>query len=265
MPDDSAENEARVPHVDGSVLAGSAPSSLSRLFLKLDCRDRITDDERKALVDRVGPLVHFRANADLVREGDRPEQSTLLVNGFTTRYRVLKQGQRQITAIHIPGDFVDLHSFPLKEMDHSVGALTDCDVVTMSHRALAEITEQYPHLTRLLWLSTLLDGAIHREWLVGIGRRSATQQLAHLVCEFFERLRIVELVDGMGFRFPVTQAQLADVLGMSAVHVNRTLQELRAQRFFTWEGPLINITDWDGLQRFAEFDPLYLHGRREAR
>src|SRR3569832_121069 len=263
MPNDSAESETRVPQAPGTP--GSTAAYLRPLFLKLDCRDQISEDERKALVDRVGPLVRFRANTDLVREGDRPDHSTLLVNGFTTRYRVLNQGQRQITAIHIPGDFVDLLSFPLKEMDHSVGALTDCDVVTMSHRALVEITEQYPHLTRLLWLSTLLDGAIHREWLVGIGRRSATQQLAHLVCEFFERLRIVELVDGTSFRFPVTQAQLADVLGMSAVHVNRTLQELRAQRFFTWEGAMIHITDWDGLQSFAEFDPLYLHVRQEPR
>lgn len=265
MPNDSSGIETRPPHIDAQGRAGSAAAALGSLFLKLNCRDQIAEEERQALIDRIGPLVRFRANADLVREGDRPDHSTLLVNGFTTRYRVLKRGQRQITAIHVPGDFVDLHSFPLKEMDHSVGALTDCDVVTVSHRALVEITEQYPHLTRLLWLSTLLDGAIHREWLVGIGRRSATQQLAHLVCEFFERLRIVDLVDGMRFHFPVTQVQLADVLGMSAVHVNRTLQELRGQRFFTWEGPMISITDWDGLQRFAEFDPLYLHVRQEPR
>src|SRR5690348_10322042 len=102
MPNHSAESDGRLPHVEA---AGTAAASLRSLFLKLDCRDRISDKERQALIDRVGPLVRFRANKDLVREGDRPEQSTLLVNGFTTRYRVLKQGQRQITAIHIPGDF----------------------------------------------------------------------------------------------------------------------------------------------------------------
>jgi len=253
-------------HVGGQrVRAVDASAALKRLFLKLECRDSLSEEAREALMDSLGPLVSYDAHTDIVSEGDRPGHSTLIVSGFATRYRVLKRGQRQITAIHIPGDFVDLHSLLIKEMDHSIGALTDCQVVTVPHHRLVEITERLPHLTRLLWLSTLLDSAIHREWLVGMGRRSATQRLAHLICEFHMRLRIVELTDNESFRFPCTQADLADVLGMSAVHTNRTLQELRAHGFVTWEGQLVTIVDWNALQNFAEFDPSYLHLHREPR
>ena len=240
-------------------------SPLDDLFDKLACRDALAEDERLALLDRMEPGAHYRAGSDLVREGDRPNRSTLLVSGLATRYRVLSHGQRQITAIHIPGDFVDLHSLLIKTMDHSVGALTDCDVVVFPHTRLVEITERYPHLTRLLWLSTLLDGAIHREWLVAMGRRPSAQQMAHLICEFYLRLSVVHRVEDMTFTLPLTQIELGDVLGMSAVHVNRVLQGLRAENLFTWEGQTIRILDWPALQRRAEFDPTYLHLVRQPR
>jgi CRP-like cAMP-binding protein len=240
-------------------------TSLDNFFLKLERRDEVTPAERDALLSRAGPEIDYAAGADLVREGDRTDHSTLVVSGFTTRYRVLSDGQRQITAIHIPGDFVDLHSLLLKEMDHSVGALTACRVVTFPHRSLVEITEQFPHLTRLLWLLTLLDGSIHREWLVAMGRRSARQQLAHLMCEFCARLDVIGEVSDLTFRLPITQVELGDVLGLSTVHVNRVLQELRGEKLFIWHGQEIHILDWPRLQEVAEFDPRYLHLNREPR
>jgi len=238
---------------------------LETFFRKLEGRDTVTEDDKRAMRSRVGSAGTFRAGSDLVRERDRPDRSTLLVSGFSVRYRVLKQGQRQITAIHMPGDFVDLHSFLLKEMDHSVGALTECGVVTFPHKDLAEITEEYPHLTRLLWLTTLLDGAIHREWLVGMGRRTSSQQIAHLVCELYERLKVVGLAQNLEFRLPITQTQLGDMLGMSPVHVNRVLQELRAEELFSWDNQRILIFEWERLAQRAEFDPRYLHLKHEPR
>jgi len=234
-------------------------------FRKLERRDALSADERQALVEAAGEERTFPAGSDMVREGDRPESSTLIVEGFSTRYRLLSDGQRQITAIHTPGDFVDLHSFVLKEMDHSVGALSRCRVISFPHERLTRITEQFPHLTRVLWLMTLLDGAIHREWMVAMGRRSATQQMAHLLCELYVRLGVVGLIRDDSFYLPITQVELGDALGLSAVHVNRVLQELRTENLFTWQSQIVQIVDWAGLQQRAEFDPRYLHLTNEPR
>ena len=236
-----------------------ADSALEPFFRKLERRDVLSPAEKHALIAAAGTEADFRAGTDLVREGDRPDRSTLVLTGFTTRYRVLSDGSRQITAIHIPGDFVDLHSFVLKEMDHSVGCLSDCHILYFPHQNLREITEQFPHLTRVLWLMTLLDSAIHREWLVAMGRRTAGAQLAHLVCELYVRLGIVGLTRGDTFNVPITQVELSDALGISAVHVNRVLQELRSENLFTWQGQTIRILDWPRLQQRAEFDERYLH------
>lgn len=242
-----------------------ATTPLDLFFRKLERRDAIPPEEREALLHAAGAEVTFPAGADLVREGDRPDVSTLVVSGFTTRYRVLSDGQRQITAVHVPGDFVDLHSFVLKEMDHSVGALSACRVIQFPHQRLTTITERYPHLTRLLWLMTLLDSAIHREWIVAMGRRSAGAQMAHLVCELYVRLGVVGLVRDDSFTLPMTQTELGDALGISAVHVNRVLQELRSENLFTWHNQVLHILDWPRLQERAEFDPRYLHLQLEPR
>src|SRR3569833_3730554 len=199
--------------------AAMIATRLDRFFSKLERRDIISPEEREALLAAAGQETDVAAGQDLVREGDRPDHSTLVVSGSTTRYRVLGDGQRQITALHVPGDFVDLHSFALKEMDHSVGALSISRVIYFPHSALTVITERFPHLTRVLWLMTLLDGAIHREWLVAMGRRAAAGQLAHLVCELYIRLNIVGLAQDYSFSVPLTQVELAVALGFFVVFV----------------------------------------------
>lgn len=239
--------------------------TLDTFFRKLERRDVVSAEEREALIAAAGAQADIPAGKDLVSEGDRPNHSILVVKGISTRYSLLSDGRRQITAIHVPGDFVDLHSLLLKEMDHSVGALSDCHIVTFPHNRLTALTQTHPHLTRLLWLMTLIDAAIQREWIVGMGRRSAAQQLAHLICELYTRLEIAALVQNDRFVFPITQVELGDTLGLSAVHVNRVLQELRAENLFSWHGQTIHILDWPGLQRRAEFDPAYLHLNSEPR
>ncbi len=207
----------------------------------------------------------FRPDEDMIREGDRPAESTLLLSGFAARYKLVSNGKRQITAIHIPGDFIDLHSFLLKNMDHAVMTMTPCTVGLVPHDTLHRITESHPHLTRLLWLSTLIDGAIHREWLVAMGRLRAVTHTAHLLCELFVRLQVVGLTKDNTFEFPVTQAELGDTLGLSTVHVNRVLQELRANKLIMWRGNMVVIEDWQRLKEFAEFDPTYLSLQDEPR
>lgn len=238
---------------------------LDTFFRKLERRDVLSADERAALLAAAGSEATFAAGSDLVREGDRPDHSILVLEGITTRYSILKGGQRQITAIHVPGDFVDLHSLMLKQMDHSVGALSHCRVVTFPHPGLVAITETHPHLTRLLWLMTLIDAAIQREWIVAMGRRSAAEQLAHLICELYVRLGVANLVHDESFTFPINQTELGDALGLSAVHVNRVLQDLRAENLFTWQGQVVHVLDWPRLQRRADFDPTYLHLNSEPR
>lgn len=239
---------------------------IAAFIRKLERRDVLGSEEKAALLAAAGTIETYPAGADLVREGERPGRSSLVASGFTIRYRVMDDGGRQITAIHVPGDFVDLHSFLLKTMDHAVGALSACRVVTFPHANLKLITERYPHLTRMLWLMTLLDSAIHREWIVAMGRRTALQQMAHLLCEIFTRLSVVDLAERhTELTLPISQAELGDALGLSTVHVNRTLQQLRADRLISWQGQAVRILDWDRLADVAEFNDAYLHLDREPR
>ncbi|WEJ59249.1 Crp/Fnr family transcriptional regulator [Devosia sp. FJ2-5-3] len=234
-------------------------------FDRIRLRDTLGPEEERAIKAAARERLQFAPGEDLVREGDRPMRSILLTRGITCRYRIVSGGARQLVAIHLPGDFVDLHSFLLKQMDHSVGALTACDVITFPHENLVRVTERLPHLTRMLWLMTLIDGSAHREWLVGMGLLSATQRAAHLFCEIYRRLEVVGLARDNRFSFPVTQAALADAVGTSSVHVNRVIQELRQRDLITWEGGVITIRDWDALSHLADFDDGYLHLTQECR
>lgn len=238
---------------------------INPLVLKLEHHDVVSPEEKRVLESMISRVREFRADEDIVSQGSRLTESNLLLEGFAARYKILMNGRRQITALHVIGDFVDLHSHLLKRLDHGVIALTPCQVAVVSHENIRRITETHPHLTRLLWLSTLVDSATHREWLVAMGRRSALGHFAHLICEVFLRLQVVQRVDNYSFQFPVTQAELGDTLGISTVHVNRVVQELRTERLITWQGDVVTILDWDRLIQVADFDPTYLYLEREPR
>jgi len=246
------------------VVDPDAPPS-SALVLKLRRRDSLSLEEEKSLEALIPPPGNVSRTTDIVSEGHRPTSSALLVDGFAARYKVLDHGGRQITAVHVPGDFVDLHSLLLKEMDHGVVALTDCRVSRVPHDRLRHLTETHPHLARLFWLSTLIDGSIHREWLVNMGRRTAQAHMANFFCEIYCLLEIVWLAPDFEFFFPITQNDLADILGLSLVHVNRTLQELRAADLLEWRGGKLKILNWNALRKIAEFDGTYLQLRAEPR
>jgi CRP-like cAMP-binding protein len=237
----------------------------SSLLRKMMRRDDVSDEEQEVLIQLVLDPVSVEAGHDIVREGDRPTASTLLVEGFAVRYKILEAGGRQITALHGPGDFVDLHSYLLKQMDHGILALTRCRTARAPHAALRRISETHAHLSRLLSLLMLIDGSIHREWLVAMGRRDALGNAAHLICETYIQLEMVGLAPQGEFLFPVTQTDLADMLGVSAVHANRTLQSLRAMKVIEWRGERVRILDWAALADAAEFDSRYLHLTREPR
>ena len=238
---------------------------IESLYLNLGQHDVLSDAEKALLAGAMSVEKFFATGEDIVREGSRPTYSTLVVDGLAARYKVLENGGRQFTSLQVPGDFVDLHAFLLKTMDHGIIALSPCHVIAAEHGKLRTITEEAPHLTRLLWLDTLVDGAIHREWIVAMGRRSKTSHLAHLLCELFVRLQVVKQTNGMTFRLPLSQAELADVLGLSVVHMNRVIGTLRRMNVISWTSHVVAILDWQRLVQIAEFDPTYLSMSREPR
>lgn len=228
------------------------------LVRKLRVRDKVTDAEADILRNAVGRVEDIAAGTILVVPEQKLDQSMLIVSGFVARYKDLSNGQRQITDIHVAGDFTDLHGFVLKRLEHHVGALTPIRMAFVPHERLTRISEEQPHLLRMLWLSTLIDSAIQRERMLSVGRRSAVARIAHLMCEFYTRLSLVNEVDGTSFALPITQIDIADATGLTSVHVNRMLRELRDRGLMTFRNALVEIHDLAGLEKLADFDRSYL-------
>ncbi|HYG30572.1 MAG TPA: Crp/Fnr family transcriptional regulator [Allosphingosinicella sp.] len=245
-------------------MAGEA-DLVQRLLLKLRARDEVSEREEQVLRDAVAGSEEFQAGRNMVRAGAPLSQSMLVAEGLVARFKDLSDGQRQIQEIHVGGDFTDLHGFLLKQLEHNVGALTRVRVALVPHDAIRRITEEEPHLTRLLWFSTLIDSAIQREKILSVGRRPALSRLAHLLCELRVRLDVVGLASDGSFALPITQLDLGDATGLTSVHVNRMLKQLRDDRLVTFRGGQVTIHDWPRLQKVGEFDTGFLYLDRRPR
>lgn len=232
---------------------------LAAQFLKLRCRDTVSDDEEQALQRACAGFRGAAARDVLVHERQPQTQSHLLLDGIVARQSMLSDGRRQIVALHVPGDFVDLHSFLVQSVEHDVVALTPVRIAIFPHAGLRAITETHPHLARMLWLSTLLDAALHREWVLTVGRRTAKERVAHLLCELHARMKVVERTIGNSFALPLSQTDIADACGLTNVHVNRVLRQLREAGLARFKAKTVEILDPGGLAAIAEFDPFYLH------
>lgn len=232
---------------------------------KLRKRDEISAAEEAAIEDAISEVRSLPADIVAIREGQELDVSTLLLTGWMGRTKMMATGERQITELHVAGDFADLHSFTLKRLDHDVVTLSDCTIGVVPHQRLQDISERHPHLTRVYWFMTNLDASITREWALSLGRRSALQRMANLFCELFVRLEIVGLTDGCTYEFPLTQRELSECLGLTGVHVNRTLQELRRRELIEVESKRVTIRNLPALQAVAEFDPAYLYLERRRR
>lgn len=236
-----------------------------RLLLKLRARDIVSDHEENVLRGAIAEVREVPAGKTVVRAGVTLSDSMLTIDGILARYKDLTDGQRQIQELHVGGDFTDLHGFLLKRLDHNVGTLSRVRIALVPHENVRRITEEEPHLARLLWFSTLLDSAIQREKILSVGRRAALSRLAHLLCELYIRFDLVGLVEDGGFAFPITQLDLGDATGLTSVHINRMLKQLRDDRLATFRGGRVEIHDWARLQQIAEFDPAYLYLDRRPR
>lgn len=247
------------------AVAPPAALGVDRLLMKMRLRDDIDDLEEQAVRAIATPPVLYPSRSIVVREGVPLERSALLVSGLLSRSKDMRDGQRQITEVHVPGDFADLHSFTLKRLDQDIVALTDCWISWTTHASLHAVTDHYPHLGRMLWLTTNLDAALHRAWTVSLGRRDALERLAHLLCELQVRLSIVGMADERGYRLPLTQTDLAECLGLTPVHVNRVLRELRERGLVTFRSGRVSIGNLEELRNLAEFNTDYLFLEKRPR
>jgi CRP-like cAMP-binding protein len=235
------------------------------LVAYLQRRDRLSETDVATIEDLTRRTEHRKRGATLVEQGSEPTHSCLIMNGMAVRERFFRDGRRMIIATHVQGDFVDLHSLLLKTIDHGVVATTDIEVSWVPHNELRRVTEENPHLARLLWMAASIDAATTRTWLAVIGRLSPEARFAHLVCEMYMRLKAVDAAEDLAFDLPITQADVADMFGLSTVHLNRCLQSLRASGTLIWDGKRVDILDWDELVGLAEFDPTYLDLHRVDR
>lgn len=238
---------------------------LERHLKKLRIRDDISAEEERVVESLVSQVVEVPADRTIVRNGTELHESILLLDGWLGRVKDLHSGQRQMAELHVPGDFADLHGFTLKRLDHDVITISPCRLALVPHERLTELTEKHAHLARLYWLMTNVDAAIHREWTLSLGRRSAQSAMSHLFCELLVRLKIVGLTEQNSFYFPLTQAELGECLGLTAVHVNRTLQQLRRLDVVDLQSRRVTIHDLERLKEIAEFDDDYLYLTKRPR
>lgn len=224
----------------------------------------LSEQERNVLEGAISQTQTFPAGKIVVRQGTPIHISTLLVQGFMTRHVDAPDGKRHLVAVHVPGDFVDLHAYALKKLDHDVGALTDVTVAIFPHEALERIQTLDARLTRRLWFLTLLDAAMHRHWIYRLASLTAVQRVAHFLCEMNARLAAIDASDGSVFALPMTQADIGEVCGLTNVHVNRVLRELREAGLCQVRSSQVQITDIRGLTAVALFDPDYLYLNRRT-
>lgn len=243
------------------MLNGSlGPSTLEPLVSNLAYWKELDERDREALRGLPYTVRTLPQHGYIVREGELTSHSCLLLSGFAVRSKIVADGQRQIVAIHMKGELVDLQNSMLGRADHGVQMLTAGKVAMIPRDEIERIAFERPAIGQAMWIDTLVDASICREWVVNVGRRDATTRIAHLLCEFSLRLKVAGLGEQANFELPMTQEQLADATGLTSVHVNRTLQALEAAGLIERSTPRrIGIGDWRKLADAGDFRSDYLH------
>jgi CRP-like cAMP-binding protein len=231
---------------------------LTENFLRGRRRDQLSDQELSVIEDSIAEVRQLPARKTILKAGEKPEFSIFLIEGFICRYMDDNEGKRQLVALQIPGDFVDLHAFPLTYLDHDNATITRCTVGIVPHDRLRAIQRDMPHLTHMLWFSTLLDAAMHREWIFRMGRLNAVGRLAHFLAETKHRLSAIGRVEKGSFDLPLVQIDLAEATGMTPIHLNRCVRDLRREGIADVRTGQVTVLDKAKLCRIGEFDPAYL-------
>jgi len=234
-------------------------SAIDPLLHRLETIGKLTDADRDAL--RRLPLREsdLSKGSEIVSDGEVSSSCCLVVSGYLCRSKTLPNGNRQIFSLHTAGDIPDLHSLHLNRMDHSLSAISDCRIARIPHDAVYEALDRSPTLNALLWRDTLIDSAAFRAWMLMLGQAEAVSRMAHFFCELFTRAAMAGLTDNNTFPLPLTKADLGDILGISMVHANRTLQDLRGRGVMDFDQQIVSILRWEELRKLGQFDPSYLH------
>lgn len=235
------------------------------LIRKLNAFTRLTTAGEAAIEElTTRRLAEIPRGVDVISEGEDPRTVNVVIDGWACRYKTLEDGRRQILAFFVPGDLADLHVYILDAMDHSIGALTSLQYAKIDPKSFEELGDSHPRVLQALWWDSLLTASIQREWLVSVGQRNALESVAHLACELFLRLKMVGLAENDLCRFPLTQSDIADALGMTQPHVSRTVKELNATGLATIQRGTLKVSDLSGLKKLALFNPNYLHHLYDA-
>jgi CRP-like cAMP-binding protein len=233
-------------------------SSLKMFVERLSQRSPLTGGEVEALLGMQGYVSMARANIDIVSLGEVTTHAILVLDGLAGRFGQVIDGRRQITALYVAGDMCDLHSVVTPSAGWAVQALSPTAILRVPHAQLLEVARAYPNVAEAFWRDCSVDASVLSQWVVNVGRRDARSRLAHLICEMATRMENARLGTRQEFRLLATQAQLSDALGMTAVHVNRTLRSLRKTGLVETTGHQMRILDWRGLVKLGDFDEEYL-------
>ena len=231
----------------------------SALHKRLSCFTELDQSELDHLDLLCGDVRTVKAGEDLIAESEKPEEVFIQLDGWAYRYKILSDGKRQITGYLLPGDLCDVFVFILRKMDHGIAALSDVTYAAASKQRILDIFDSHPRLAKALWWSTLVDESILRQWLTNMGQRFAYERMAHIFCELWLRMKVVGLAADDEFHLPLTQAQLGDTIGLTPVHVNRTLQRMRNEGLVELDHKRLKICDIAKLKEIAQFNSDYLH------
>jgi CRP-like cAMP-binding protein len=229
------------------------------LVKRLRTYDAISDEDIEIVRGLPVSVREYPAGRAVVRDGERPRECCLVIEGFCTRSKTLSDGKRQILSIHIPGEIPDLMSLFLHVMDHDLSTLTVCRLGLIDHGALRQLHRKRPSVAEMFWRDTLIDSAMFREWIVNVGQRPAPARLAHVMMELRERLRVIGRVEGNSFEMPLTQEEIGEALGITGVHVNRVVRQLREEGIAELQRGRVTILDEAKFTELADFDNRYLH------
>jgi CRP-like cAMP-binding protein len=231
------------------------------LIAKLSRVMTLSRDDCAALQAMCQDVRQTGARRDIIRDGDRPDRVHLILSGWACRYKILKNGKRQVTALLLPGDFCDLHVGILDRMDHAIGAITATTFAYVDRAQFDELTRTRPAILRALWWATLVDEGVLRSWIVSLGLRTARERVAHLICELRERMRNIDREDAGRFAMPLTQPDLAEALGLTPVRINRVVRQLHKEHVVEIHKGLVTVLDLSALTQIADFEPRYLHAQ----
>ncbi len=232
---------------------------LDLLLRKLETHSPLGEEDQRAILALPYTLKTLESQSYTIREGDPPEACAVLVSGFAYRQKLTGDGARQIVAIHIPGEPLDFQSLFLDVADHNVQTLTRAEVAFIPRAELQKLARSRPSVAQSILVMILVEASIFREWVLNVGRRDSRTRLAHLLCEFAIRLEAQGLADENGYELPMTQEQLADALGLTSVHVNRTIMALEAEGFIDRDKRRVRFPDWRRMRDVGDFNQRYLH------